>query len=90
MNFFPENYNPNDSSTFNVVTNRNEFGAILGNILWLLEKHNNDKYLLFSAEPRRMKLYSNAFDNFKDKFYVFPPKKYDPAYEHDMVILIRK
>jgi len=94
INFFPEGKNPNSASTFSDLTNARENLSILGNIFWLLEKYTSanpsEKCFIFSADSKRMTLYSNVFKELDTEFHVLPPKKYDTNYEHKQVILIKK
>jgi len=93
VNFYSSDENPNNSVAFSQITGVHEQFAILSHLVWLInyfsEKHNEDR-IMFSAEPRRMKLYSNAFDNFKDNFHIFGPDNFDSSYEHNQVLMIKK
>jgi len=92
-NFYSSDKNPNNSGAFKQITGMSEQFSILSHLVWLInyfsEKHNKDK-IMFSAEPRRMKLYSNAFDNFKNTFHILGPDNFDPSYEYNQVLLIKK
>lgn len=94
INFFPDDKNPNEESTFSTETNKNEPILILRNIVWLLEefikKNPSERNFLFSAEPKRMNLYLNAFQNFENDFHVFQPDFYDELYKYKMALLIKK
>lgn len=92
-NFYEPESNPNSEVAFDVVTNRNEQFKILSNIIWLIKnfsKNHKIKTILFSAEPRRMRLYSNTYNNFKDEFIIVGPDNFDSSYKHKQVLLIKK
>lgn len=91
INFFPDDKNPNDSSAYSILTNRNEQFTVLSNIVWLIINHDsNKKRFISAAEPRRMKLYENAFKSFESDFIVFMPDMYDISYQDKQFLLIRK
>ncbi len=45
---------------------------------------------MFSAEPKRMRLYQNAFNNFKTKFNILGPEKFDSSYDYEQVLMFKK
>lgn len=93
INFFLGGSNPNEENTFKKITNNEEFGTLLSNIVWLIKRfyENKDvKNFIFSAEPRRINLYSNVFDNFKSDFYIFGPDFFDKSYKYKQIIMIKK
>jgi hypothetical protein len=93
VNFYSSDKNPNDNEAFEQITNEDEPMLILSNIIWLINnfcnKHNKDK-ILFSAEPRRMRLYQNAFNNFKDTFHILGPDNFDSTYDYKQVLMFKK
>jgi hypothetical protein len=94
INFHSGEDNPNDSKSHERLTGRNELLEILSNIYWLiLDFINNNtdiNNLMFSAEPRRMKAYSNLLNSLKNDFYVFGSDMYDKTYKYNQAILIKK
>jgi hypothetical protein len=93
INFFIEGSNPNEENTFEEITNNEEFGTLLSNIVWLIKRFFENKGVenfIFSAEPRRMNLYSNVFNNFKSDFYIFGPDFFDKSYKYKQIIMIKK
>ena len=92
-NFYSSEKNPNDIEAFKQITNKDEPLLILSNLIWLInnfcETHNKSR-IMFSAEPKRMRLYQNAFNNFKTKFQILGPKKFDSSYNHDQILMFKK
>ena len=92
-NFYSSEKNPNNAEAFKQITNKDEPFLILSNLIWLINKfcetHNKSR-IMFSAEPKRMRLYQNAFDNFKVKFHILGPKKFDSSYDYDQILMFKK
>lgn len=93
VNFYSSEKNPNDSESFKQITNKDEPLLILSNLIWLINKfcetHNKNR-IMFSAEPKRMRLYQNVFNNFKIKFHVIGPNKFDSSYNYDQILMFKK
>ncbi len=102
INFFFNGANPKldtaftDTTKSTAKTPEEQKGGLfsIGNILWLffdyIKKHPEENFFAFAADDKRMKLYSNLFDELSTYFYIFPKKRYDKSYKHDQILLIKK
>ena len=94
INFTTAQQNPNEKDAYTLTTGVGDMYDILSKILWILNKYfisnENDKAYLFSADRRRMRLYSNLFKELENRFIIFPPEKYDHSYAHDLCLMIKK
>lgn len=93
VNFYSSEKNPNDKEAFKQITGRSEHFAILSHLVWLINhfsKKHNQNNIMFSADSRRMKLYQNAFDNFKDVFNILGPDNFDSTYEYNQILMFKK
>lgn len=85
--------NPNDNSSFEKQTAKDEPIQIMKYILWLLldyiNKNEHEDFFAFSAESKRMSLYSNVFNEISNSFDIFSKKK-AAGYNDEMVFIIKK
>ena len=102
INFFFAGDNPSIPSTYTNTTKSSKKttkensgpASLTGNILWLwrdfMKKHPQEECFAFSADDKRMMLYSNLFEDLAEVFYIFPKNRYDDSYEYDQVLFIKK
>lgn len=94
MNFLDYEDNVNSSDSFERKTKRDEPIQTISNILWLIydfiNRNTNELYFAFSADDKRMSLYSNLLKKLSNDFSIFNKYKYDERYQHDLIIIIKK